>query len=1102
MMKMFTRCLFCFVVAVASVTGSMSGEAAGKVIHLDCGTAKSPVMKGYKRLTASEQYTESRGYGWETPSATDLVFKRPVPNPEGYGSYGETVLAKLYETDRNNLNQDGVISKDDLIFRCDVPDGRYRVSVMVGDWHKTLGSMDIIANGKVIGNHIDAWRPATYRMFDYSPFGWPTTIRGSVDAKDGYIWIKVSKNETFLKEQMAVHAKMDNPYIPWPHKKPLVKEPPYFFIGFPWVHNGIMAIDITPDTLAPITGVDEQLTINGDIKSPALREAVAKFNAKDFEGSLIAANRVKERDAQVPKAVLYLWLAGRLEIEDEETLVPAAEKILSKHVKANPNDHGVVELLSDTKAFLKALDLHLNRGRIGKIHFDENNKAITWWLLIREYSPLYYKSQLLLARAGHMLKPYMPPLGMEGDIFRRLEKKFPDNRFLKFYVHNEWGPYGDGTHYKDWVWIDHDAKVKDAPDWVQSLYPAYNRLVDMSEWWIKFRQMPEGNIGGGWPDDVEIVGLFGYYGYISRGSSELSAQGARNLCNGQWNLSPGIDTELGYCLPMSDAEHSAEPTGNTLGMMVQIDYGNPIWIERSMKTGKLMRDLWTDFNDKGKRHFRSNFFGSAQVGIDETMNDSWINYRAIRPANAVLWYNNNPTISKLIVELADAWVSDAMSTERGKPMGVIPAQVSFPDAILGGTSSPNWWMASHPGGAGVVNYDWWDDKLRRGQSYKNYLIQLLTDAYMQTGDMKYVEPLKLEHDLALKHGFPPELSANKKSKKAEDLPGEPGSDLWIAARMASTDSWIEIKRVIDGRKGALKNFRTKTYFIEAGERAKKHLKKDWPHKTSESGPPDRVGFHGISSVFFAYTGGGYGGPLLRAAVTYENTTRDFAAGVLGHDSMGLRILYYSLAPETRKIGVVPWELEAGGKYKLTLGIDENDNEKIDKIVEERIFEFRQPGDPFYITVEPRKTYIIEVDQVERGQGSGFYPDPGLSAEDIRLSGNLLMARIHNIGSKPVHNVWVAAYDGNPVAGGKLIGKELVPNIEAPLDLEPKTTTVGFGWNPKGKKHDIYIVIDPDDTIKDEITTFNNVAHTTLPKKEEVKLKKLDPGVLAGGGRGR
>ena len=58
---------------------------------------------------------------------------------------------------------------------------------------------------------------------------------------------------------------------------------------------------------------------------------------------------------------------------------------------------------------------------------------------------------------------------------------------------------------------------------------------------------------------------------------------------------------------MGDAEHTAESTGDTLGMMMQLGYGNPTWTERRMKAGKLIRDLWTDYNDQNHRHFRSNF---------------------------------------------------------------------------------------------------------------------------------------------------------------------------------------------------------------------------------------------------------------------------------------------------------------------------------------------------------------------------------------------------------------------------------------------------------------------------------------------------------------
>jgi hypothetical protein len=42
-----------------------------------------------------------------------------------------------------------------------------------------------------------------------------------------------------------------------------------------------------------------------------------------------------------------------------------------------------------------------------------------------------------------MLKPYKPILGTEADIFKRLEKKFPDNRHVKYMLHRKWEPFGD-----------------------------------------------------------------------------------------------------------------------------------------------------------------------------------------------------------------------------------------------------------------------------------------------------------------------------------------------------------------------------------------------------------------------------------------------------------------------------------------------------------------------------------------------------------------------------------------------------------------------------------------------------------------------------------
>lgn len=1084
---------------------SPTGQAA-KMLRLDCGPESSPVAEGYERLT-SEKYTPERGYGWQS-EATATVFD-PIDRGRGRNSMHEELFDYLKES-RDALNCDGVVGREDLAFRADLPHGEYRVRLTIGDMSQAIGSMDVFLNGVRSHSAVAAWTPGSYRGFDRNPAGWWVTLRDTVRVDGGQLSISVKRNQSYYDEQMAEQATWETPFAKWYHRTPVRTEPPYFYIGYPFVHNSVMAIEIVPYEPAPIKGQTDHLELVDDIDSPALKKAVQKYNAHDFGEAVRLLDKIDEPNAQVAKAALSLWLSGRLEVDmKERTLVPMAVEILRRYVPDHPEETRVAEMLSDAETFLKGWEIHTKRGLPETNHFIENDKAIGIWWTIQQDSPLYWKTRLHIGRAGHMLTPYFPCIGTVGEIFKQLESKFPDNRFVKYRLHGDgifsgnipghfgqWEQYGDGTDYYDWVTVDYRSKARGAPRWVQTLYPAYAGLIDLSEWWIKFRQTPDGGVGGGTGDDVEIVGLFGYMGYISHGVSELCIEGTHNLVNGVWH-SGAVDTERGYCKPMADAEHTAEWTGNTLGMMVQIDYGNPTWIERSLKTGILMRDLWTGINDEGRRQFKANFFGATQVGSGNRANDSWINYRAVRPAHAVLWYNQNPTISRLFVELAENWCAAAMSNERGKPRGIIPVEISWPQATVGGINSPNWYTANHA--PGTVNYDF-DD-----QRYKGYIHDLLITAYQQTDEERFVEPIEMEYRFAVKHGFPPEeIEVGRRGRPARRAAvGEPGTDTWVAANLSNVGKWFEVKRMIEGRKGEIEPIRTKEEIIKQADYVNFQLETRWPIMTTEAGPTDRIAFHGIVDPFAIYTGGGMGGPLLRAAVTYENTTKDFAAAVMAADRQGLRILYYSLAPDTREIGIVPWELEPGGTYELKLGIDENDDDKPDKTVETFSFEFPQTGSVVHITVEPRTAYIIEIEQTRRGRPPGPAADVGIASDDIRYRNGKLLVDVHNLGSLPVRDIEMAAYAGDPARDGKVIGRTTIDFLEPPNDLQPRIKTASIDWKLPESGCTVYVRIDPNDRIKDEITTFNNEAHALLPRGPEVQPRRLvAPDEIIGGRRGR
>ncbi len=324
------------------------------------------------------------------------------------------------------------------------------------------------------------------------------------------------------------------------------------------------------------------------------------------------------------------------------------------------------------------------------------------------------------------------------------------------------------------------------------------------------------------------------------------------------------------------------------------------------------------------------------------------------------------------------------------------------------------------------------------------------------------------------------LAENKKRRGAAT---EPGSEQWVATNLKSVNAWLLAKRKLEGRSGALINDITTEDIIRNSHYSTKELRRLFPLFTTEAGPTDRIGFAGCVNPILMYTGGRFGGPTIQCAVTYRNTTRRFVAAVLGSDPQGFRLLYYSLASGNRTISLVPWDLEPGGRYVLRYGPDAVDDQQMDTVDEQREFEFPQRGTEIHLKVEPRVVYVVEVDQLQRGGLAALVPDPGLSPDDIRYApyAQQILARIHNIGSKAVRGVEVAAWDGDPEADGTLIGMAVIPNIEAPVNLEPRTTTVGFPWKPVHDSHEIYIVVDPARKIPGEITTFNNTAHTVIEK---------------------
>ena len=243
----------------------------------------------------------------------------------------------------------------------------------------------------------------------------------------------------------------------------------------------------------------------------------------------------------------------------------------------------------------------------------------------------------------------------------------------------------------------------------------------------------------------------------------------------------------------------------------------------------------------------------------------------------------------------------------------------------------------------------------------------------------------------------------------EDKPLRPGSEEWVARNLKATEKWLQTERMLKGRAEGLTNDITKQQIVDQLTYADAHLKMVWPLATTQASATDRIPVSStLLPVIFTYTGGGFGGALLRTPITCVGTTKWFAAAVMATDTQGFRILYHSMAPEEREIGIVPWELEPNGKYVLTYGPDVDEDEKMDSVTEQRDFAWPQTGTSIYIKVKPKTTYVVELNQTRRGRVPGKAPDPAISPPDIRYApqrgllsrspGHRRLATIRSVGA--------------------------------------------------------------------------------------------------------
>jgi len=1071
----------------------------------DMGTQDSPLAEGWTRVTQATVYDPASGFGWNQPCDDSF--------------YRDKVSTKIIEGDPGSVVVDGVTNAAERTFRIDAPDGDYVVELLLGDvggqqlWaNKVEGfpggpvySMAVSLNGALVASDVNAYSIADRRS--------PNTFLGGVaklllqaEAADGSLLIGFSGDDSAYQQRKA--ADDDRPLTAKEEQLAArgvpVNRPPMRWLGGPYDHFSLLGLRIAPGTLdglRPFALEGIELIPVGPSADEYLNRACAACAAGNVPETLYELENYSPDDAHglLARGYLYLSLAGNSATDDERDIVAKAIDSLERALQADPTLVAADLFLQDARNFADGIRNFSRLGYRGENPATNQFRGEAFFRIIPPSSPLHLKAQVYRARIFGSQDPgrwtWMWPEARV--IMKSIEPDFNQNRYVKYYLSKESlggiarpkgfeegddirAP-GTGDWREDWNIPHYLDGTEGAPEWAIQLRAAYCRIIDLSEWWIKNRQIETGEIGGGFGDDVEVVALWGYAGFICRQAAPYAVEGAKRMVDGIW-YSDEIDRDSGYWNgPVTWVKIPAEFTGYSHPMMMAIEYGNPEYYERIMKTIKTMRDFGTYVNEKGRRHFRTGYFNSSRHSADPLQRvDPALAWRCMFGSSWLSWYSRNRSAEELMSEWADTWLQAAMSTEKGKPKGIVPSMLTSGTGEPGAPNSPNWYDAPPPNQMGDYTFP----------SYTRYIHNLFANMYLKTGREEFLQPLRLTLPMA-EQGMGTDYRKESVGSgawvrailafKGPAYAGQAAGQLHKFGSVREFDPYIAAMAPNDWEGFMITGDFSSIASTLEGINWK--IRDGWPMMTTDVAVTDKIVPPGLVPAIASYIGGfgsTYGG-FPGFTVSYENMTKNFAALVREATSQELKVLFFNFEPESREVSILPWALDVGAGYTIEAGPDADGDHMLDEIAYSTGFILEHRADPVPVEIPSRAPWVVEIKQLAPPSDRKPLADFGISDHDVwyRARGeSAIHVTVHNIGDAPAREIPVAVYEGEVPDHDRLIGRALIGSLAAPNELDPQMVRVSVLFKPTQPEHIFCVVVDPDDEFP-EITERNNTLVKTI-----------------------
>ena len=588
------------------------------------------------------------------------------------------------------------------------------------------------------------------------------------------------------------------------------------------------------------------------------------------------------------------------------------------------------------------------------------------------------------------------------------------------------------VQYHNWLYQNIDrrkphptpviSKDSDAPRWALLVSDNWVEQSHIARWWLDHRMTPNGELGGGPQDDTD---MFQVWQCLPMIESEPLGSDLKAASDKLTEILLDRYLEEGINKRSMDALHAYEEGVNQLALNAWWNYGDPVHFERVMQAARSATRLLVETKD-GRLHFVSD----RKVGINEARNGypaigqtpgTW-NWAPIRlmfhPMYVVADYNGNPAVLEQFAQWGETW--------RG-----YQSPDSFVDKVEIDTGKPVR-TSNLPASANISPVD-----------------EFLA-LHQLTGDAKWRRPYQMGIDGGGFSGAPAQYGRSIHAlvrwpepyhsyhRKQYSEAGSGYAGFFVNKDRALLDKWLS---------DSLSWFQRY-----------RHMNTAAGQKT------DRVLTYNATTALSCYLGDAPNRNrwLNLGAVSYEGLKgKDFAALVWDAGPRKLKVAIYNFANRDLAGRMRVWRLQHG-RYRVRIGPDHNDDGSLDEAITDQQLELQRYS-AIPLKLPPRRVTVMEVEQLKQLDDIRNRADLAVSPLDIRLNGDKLTARIHNMGNKPAQDIRVVLMRGKTVVATKVI-----PRIEAPRDAKPRVVEVRFDTAQAGD----VLRVDPDDSVP-EIAEHNN-----------------------------